>query len=129
MRAVPTPPVDTLDLEQLEAGIPNVADVPTEDTAATLAQIGSLQARLSALASALVARTLALGAVTRLAASEPDKLLSVAEAARLLGVGKDYVYEHQRELPMVRQGRRLLFSASGLQRVIRERRNKRGLTF
>ena len=45
-------------------------------------------------------------------------LLSVEEAARVLGVSDDWVYKHKAELPAVRNGRRLLFSTLRLQRYV-----------
>lgn len=47
----------------------------------------------------------------------PDENLVVAEAARRLGVSRDWLYRHAKRLPFaVRIGRRLLFSARGLER-------------
>lgn len=63
----------------------------------------------------------------RLAAPVPtqehDELLSVEVAAERLGVSKDYLYRHSREYPFTRrQGRKLLFSAQGIEKHIREKR-------
>jgi excisionase family DNA binding protein len=50
-----------------------------------------------------------------------DELLGVAEAARRLGVSDDYLYDHSREYPFTRrQGRKLLFSALGIDKHIRD---------
>ncbi len=47
----------------------------------------------------------------------PDQNLSVEEAAGRLGVSKDYLYRHAERLPFtVRIGRKLLFSARGLEK-------------
>ena len=56
---------------------------------------------------------------------ERDELLSVPEAARRLGVSEDYLYRHSGEYPFTRrQGRKLLFSALGIDKYIRqEQRN------
>jgi excisionase family DNA binding protein len=46
-----------------------------------------------------------------------DQNLSVGEAAGRLGVSKDYLYRHAEKLPFtVRIGRKLLFSARGLEK-------------
>ena len=62
----------------------------------------------------------------RLAAPSPaihehDELLEVDAAAQRLGVSKDYLYRHSREYPFTRrQGRKLLFSALGIDKHIRQ---------
>jgi hypothetical protein len=54
------------------------------------------------------------------ARAEHDELLGVAEAARRLGVSTDYLYSHHRDYPFTRrQGRKLLFSAQGIDRHIK----------
>ena len=50
--------------------------------------------------------------------AEPDRNLSVREAAQRLGVSERYVYRHSQELPAVRLGRRLVFSGRGLDRYV-----------
>ena len=57
------------------------------------------------------------------AASQPhDELLSVEVAAERLGVSREYLYRHSREYPFTRrQGRKLLFSALGIERYIRQK--------
>jgi hypothetical protein len=51
---------------------------------------------------------------------EHDELLGVPGAARRLGVSEDYLYRHSEEYPFTRrQGRKLLFSALGIERHIR----------
>src|SRR5882762_952831 len=55
------------------------------------------------------------------AQSEHDELLGVAEAARRLGVSEDYLYRHASEYPFTRrQGRKLLFSAQGIGKHIKQ---------
>jgi excisionase family DNA binding protein len=52
-----------------------------------------------------------------------DELLSVELAAQRLGVSKDYLYRHSEQYPFTRRaGRKLLFSASGIEKHIREQR-------
>jgi len=51
-----------------------------------------------------------------------DENLQIEEAARRLGVSKNYLYRHGNRLPFaVRIGRRLLFSAAGLEKWNRTR--------
>lgn len=68
------------------------------------------------------ARLLALSAAPLPANSEPDRLVDAAEAARLLGRSKDYVYGHARVFPFTVRGdgRAVRFSLGGIQRYIRE---------
>src|SRR5271157_5373728 len=52
---------------------------------------------------------------------DSDELLDVAEAARRLGASKDYLYRHHRDFAFaMRLGRQLLFSASGIERHIKQ---------
>jgi predicted DNA-binding transcriptional regulator AlpA len=54
------------------------------------------------------------------AQSQADELLSAAEAARRLGISQDYLYRHHRDFPFTRRvGRRLLFSALGIEKHIK----------
>lgn len=54
-----------------------------------------------------------------------DELLKIQEAARRLELSPDYLYRHSRQLPFtVRIGRRLRFSAQGIERFIRLRQGK-----
>lgn len=53
---------------------------------------------------------------------EHDELLDVATAAQRLGVSSDYLYRHSQDYPFTRrQGRKLLFSASGVEKHIRQK--------
>ena len=66
-------------------------------------------------------------AYARLAAPAPtqehDELLDVPEAARRLGISQDYLYAHHRDYAFTRrQGRKLLFSALGIDKHIRQQR-------
>jgi excisionase family DNA binding protein len=77
--------------------------------------IGQLEAAKATAWARLTARTPAQ--------SEHDELLGVGEAARRLGISKDYLYSHHQEYPFTRrQGRKLLFSAQGIERYIRQNR-------
>ena len=58
-----------------------------------------------------------------LATQEHDELLDVETAAERLGVSRDYLYRHSQEYPFTRrQGRKLLFSALGVDKHIRQQR-------
>lgn len=55
-----------------------------------------------------------------------DLNVSADEAARRLGLSKDYLYRHADELPFtVKIGRRVLFSARGLEKWNRQRTGQR----
>jgi excisionase family DNA binding protein len=59
------------------------------------------------------------------AVPEADQLLTVEEAARRLGVSKDWVYRRAARLPFtVRLGSALRFSAQGLARYCRQRQGR-----
>ena len=54
---------------------------------------------------------------------EHDELLSVEVAAERLGISKDYLYRHHSQYPFTRrQGRKLLFSALGIEKYIQQRK-------
>lgn len=54
---------------------------------------------------------------------EHDELLGVAEAASRLGISEDYLYRHSQDYAFSRrQGRKLLFSAQGIDRHIRQQK-------
>ena len=56
-----------------------------------------------------------------------ERLLTVEEAARTLGVSEDWLYRRAPRLPFtVRLGRVLRFSAEGLERYIRQRQGRGG---
>jgi excisionase family DNA binding protein len=66
--------------------------------------------------------TLLLGRLFTPKDPEPeDQLLTVSEAAARLGVSTDYLYHHP-ELPFTRRmGRKLLFSARGIEKHISQK--------
>lgn len=56
------------------------------------------------------------------AQAEHDELIPVEVAAERLGLSKDYLYRHHSQYPFTRrQGRKLLFSALGLEKYIRQK--------
>ena len=97
------------------------AEIPAESVPGLLAQLASVQA-------ILLARLVVEGPYNGNGKSGPpngDRNLSVMEAAGRLGVKPGYLYRHAGSLPFtVRIGRRLLFSAEGLERWNRRRQGK-----
>lgn len=52
-----------------------------------------------------------------------DELIDVNEAAKRLSCSRDYIYSNHRRFPFTRrQGRKLLFSSSGLDAYLRKSR-------
>lgn len=88
-----------------------IADVPSDELPALLAVLAGCLARTSA----RLLRPDSLRAPVT--SSGNDENLCVEEASRRLGVSPDWLYRHHRRLPFTRRiGRRLLFSARGLER-------------
>jgi excisionase family DNA binding protein len=53
--------------------------------------------------------------------SDPDQLLDVEEAAKRMSMSKDYLYRHKDKYPFTRrEGRKVLFSSSGIDRYIKQ---------
>jgi hypothetical protein len=100
------PPLDPADI--LEAA----RELPTEELPALLGQLEA-------------AKATAWARLTAPASPQPehDELLNVKEAARRLGVSEDYLYSHHKSYAFTRrQGRKLLFSALGIDKYIRQQR-------
>lgn len=56
-------------------------------------------------------------------APQPDELVDIQEAARRLGVSKDYLYRHAGKFQFTKRiGRKVLFSSLGISRYITARR-------
>lgn len=54
--------------------------------------------------------------------ASPDRLVGVREAAKLIGMSEDWLYDNAPRLPFaMRQGRNLRFSIEGIQRYIAAR--------
>jgi excisionase family DNA binding protein len=85
-----------------------VADASADELPAL---IGRLEAAKAAAWARLTVQTLP----SRNDRPDADRNLSVEQAAHRLGVSKDYLYRHAERFPFtLRIGRRLLFSARGL---------------
>jgi len=86
-------------------------ELPAEELPELIGQLESIKATAWARLAAPIPPT-----------QEHDELLDVATAAERLGVGRDYLYRHSGEYPFTRrQGRKLLFSALGIERHIRQK--------
>lgn len=99
---------------------------PETAAGVTLAEIPALLAQLAGVQSVLLARLVVEGPQNGSAGlANGDRNLSVTEAAGKLGVKPGYLYRHAGSLPFtVRIGRRLLFSAEGLERWNRRRQGR-----
>jgi excisionase family DNA binding protein len=85
-------------------------------------QVPALLCQLAALQAVLASR---LGSGETIAAVAEDSLLTVAEAAERLGLSRDWLYRHSRQLSFtVRVGRHLRFSSHGIDRYIRQRQGR-----
>ena len=92
-------------------------ELDREISAAPPERLPAILVALSTRMAAASARLLAMPPVSSGRTTGPDENLDVAEAARRLGVSKDWLYRHANGLPFtVRVGRRLVFSARGLER-------------
>ena len=102
----------SIDLSDLVRDPTKVAEVTPGRIAPLLAQLAAVQASMAA----------------RLAAAETgtayveETLLTVTETAERLGVSEDWLYRRTKSLPfVVRVGRHVRYSASGIDRYIRNR--------
>ena len=104
-------------LDDLATHPEQVRDLPPEAARDLLARVIGLQ-------TALLARALQPHAAVNGHGETPaeDRLLTVEEAARMLGLSKDHLYRASGKYPFtVRLGSRLRFSARGIERYIRQR--------
>src|SRR5580704_1580748 len=100
--------VDILADPEKAAGLPKTA-------------IPQLRGELARLDTLLLSRL--LEDINEKGDEDGDQLLSVPEAAARLGLSPDYLYHHAKRLPFTRRiGRKLLFSAQGIQRYITKQR-------
>jgi excisionase family DNA binding protein len=113
---IPTP-LPTLD--ELTAHPERAKELPPEVAADLLARMAGLQ-------PVLLARALGHQEDDQPEArGEGDRLLTVAEAARKLGVSNDWLYRRAHRLAFtVRLGRQLRFSAVGIERWTRQRQGR-----
>jgi predicted DNA-binding transcriptional regulator AlpA len=91
---------------ELQTVLSRVKELPVEDLPRLLGDLEEI-------------RCTAMARLTTPAQSQADELLSAPEAARRLGISQDYLYRHHRDFPFTRRvGRRLLFSALGIEKYI-----------
>lgn len=111
-------PVPSLD--ELAADPGRARQLPPEVAERFLAQVHVLEGAL--LGRLLAARGTQNGQPEAL---DGDRLLTVEEAARKLGVSEDWIYRRARTLPfVVRLGARLRCSEQGIERWCRQRQGK-----
>lgn len=122
LRAVPALSA-TLDLDALERAVPDLGAVPLDQVPRVLSTLALVQARIAALQAAIVTRAMD-SATVRQVGPVPDRLLSAREAAAVLGVSEDWIRTHERDMPAVRNGRRVGYSEQGLQAYIRAQAGK-----
>ncbi len=95
---------------ELQVVLMTAQELPKDELPALLGELE--QVRCTALARLTSARV---------APQESDELLGVPEASRRLGVSRDFLYRHARDFGFTRRmGRKLLFSASGIERHIKQ---------
>ncbi|MGA8310743.1 MAG: hypothetical protein WB755_11990 [Terriglobales bacterium] len=100
------------DIQLLETITRQARTVPADDLPEFLGKLET--ARVTAMARLAVPT----------AASEPDRLLGIREASERLNLSAAYLYRHSDQLPFtVRQGRKLLFSSSGISKFISKNQN------
>ncbi len=110
-RVLPITPAAVPTLDELAADPARAIGLPAPTAEA-------LQTKCLLVLNALWGRCLAARANANVA-SEPDRLLDVDAAAKRLGMSKDWLYRHARQLPFrVPQGRLLRFSSHGIDRYI-----------
>lgn len=95
-----------------------IGDLAPEQIPAVLGELEELKAKAWA-------QLLTPNGRSRSGIQAPDELVNVQEAARRLELSPDYLYRHASQLPFtVRIGRRLRFSAQGIERFIRLRQGR-----
>ena len=96
--------------DALESVLTLAKNLPREELPRLLGDLTEISATASARLTTFVVE------------SRPNEMLDVDEAARRMGVSKDYLYRHQRKFPFARRiGRKLLFSSSGLDKFLARR--------
>ena len=108
-----------LELTDLVSDPSKVSLVPSE-------AIPALRGKLAELDTLLLGRLLSGGNGKAKTQGDGDHLLGAKQTAARLGMSLDYVYKNASEFPFaVKQGRRLLFSESGLERYLQDKLDKK----
>jgi excisionase family DNA binding protein len=103
--------IDTLKLVLLRCLAAAQSELPREELPALIGELESIKAiAFARLATPVQAPT-----------QNHDELLGVAEASKRLGLSRDYLYRHKGQFAFTRhQGRKVLFSAHGIERYIEQ---------
>ena len=110
-------------LEEIERLLPCPSDVLPENVDDVLRDLGLVQAQLVAVQNALLGRRHREVVGNQ---ASGDKLINVDEAAQRLSCSQDWLYRNASTLPFtVRIGRRLAFSAAGIDEYIHAQRGDR----
>ena len=101
--------------------IEDLIDDPGQVETLSYGQTVDMLARIGALQPILIGRLASLGSDHK--ESKSDTLLNVEEASERLGVSKDWLYRHAKELPFTKRigHRQLRFSDMGIEKYIRHR--------
>jgi excisionase family DNA binding protein len=96
--------------DSLESALTLARNLPQDELPRLLGDL----AEISATATARL--------VSSVVEARPDQMLDVEEAARRMGVSKDYLYRHQKKFTFARRiGRKLLFSSISLEKFLARR--------
>jgi len=118
MSAVEVMDISTIDLEDLLKEPGRIRELPAEVAAQVLQKLICLQ-------GLLVGRLMASHETGVEPNAQPDRLLTVDEAAHRLGTTADWLYRKSAIYPFtVRNGRQLRFSAQGIDRWIRRNQGR-----
>ena len=111
-------------LASLVANPSSASEVPVDRIPALVAELASEQSALSALQGALTTRLSILQAHATVQSEAVDRLLTVEEVARTLGVTKRWVQRRARRLPFARRisEHAIRYSESGLRRWMSNRK-------
>jgi predicted DNA-binding transcriptional regulator AlpA len=109
-----------IDVGTLLADPSRALEIPAEDVPTLLGRVAAEQARLAAVQTALVAR---MAEHTPERGDDADALLTVIEAARLIGMSPRWLYKNAHRLPFTRRvgPRALRFSRRGIARYLDKR--------
>jgi hypothetical protein len=96
---------------ELQAVLVAAQTLPVQELPRLIGQLAECQATAQA----------RLNVAPALPSKQHDELVDVAAASDRLGVSKDYLYRHAKELPFARNvGSRLLFSSLGIDAYIQK---------
>lgn len=97
--------------DKLKAALEEARSLPLDDLPAFLGELEQVRVTALARLSAPVA-----------APAPPDERVDIATAAKRLGVSTSYLYRNHKRLSFCKnEGRKLLFSARGIEQHIRRR--------